>query len=131
MTKKIHAPSWADKYSLCGKYAVVVSLQAEKVTCKMCLRLLRQRDATKYAQCQSCAESIDGQPMSEPTKTPWTATGGTIESGPGRHIASAVTTLGGNVVASALRIVACVNACEGMEDPESDIKAMRAALGEK
>ncbi len=64
--------------------------------------------------------------MSEHTPGPWVNTGGTIESGTGWHIASAVNTAGGNSIANANRIVACVNACEGMDDPEAEIKSIRA-----
>ena len=61
--------------------------------------------------------------MSEHTKAPWVCTGGTIESVTGWHIG---WTTGNNSIANAHRIVACVNACEGMEDPEAEIKALCA-----
>jgi hypothetical protein len=64
--------------------------------------------------------------MSEYTPGPWVNTGGTIESNLGWHIASAVNTAGGNSIVNANRIVACVNACEGMGDPEAEIKTIRA-----
>jgi len=64
--------------------------------------------------------------MSEYTPEPWENHIGTIESESGWHIASCVTTNGGKATANAARIVACVNAMAGIDDPAAEIAKLRA-----